>query len=148
TVDTGGPVPFHGIAAASIADASAAIALAAGATLRAANDVTLNANATSSAQINTQGRFVGITFGSSTPTATVTVANGVTVDAGHNVNASATTNNTLDITTTVPATGEIANVSFSYGKADAESDVDFQAGSTLHAGNDATVQATNTNSYR
>ncbi|MCI0582130.1 MAG: FG-GAP-like repeat-containing protein, partial [Chloroflexi bacterium] len=145
-IDESGIIPLDTRAVAVVAEARSQIAVRAGARIRADRDVFLDSNAVSTVEVTTRGRAAGLTFGSSSPTATVEVENGVFVNAGRNVDLRATTGNTLDIVTAVPAGGDVANVSVSFGKARSTSVADLQAGATVEAQN-ATVLAENVNSF-
>jgi autotransporter-associated beta strand protein len=140
-------IEFNAPAAAIFSDAEAAIRIAAGALLRADADIALDAHALAEASITTEGKYLGATFGSTNPTAIVEVAAGVTISAGGALSLLAHSDNTLDITTVVPAAGETANVSVSYGKADAVSKADVAAGASIEAAT-ASIRAENVNSIR
>src|SRR5262249_604672 len=146
-------VPFATLAAASISSASAEITLQAGASLRATGKVSLQANAETHSTITTSGRFLGVTFGSSEPTAEIDVQNGADIsagvdfEAGGDFEALATTGNTLDILTIVPQGGDLTNVSFSYGRARSTSEANIEAGASVQATN-ATIQAVNSTDFR
>ena len=105
----------------------------------------MNADAQSSAAITTRSEYFGITYGSSSPTADVIVENGALIAAAGQVNLHASAENTLAVTTLVPQTGDIANLSVSYGKARSHSGVAVQSGATIDAAS-ADVDAENTNS--
>ncbi|MCA9184769.1 MAG: VCBS repeat-containing protein, partial [Planctomycetales bacterium] len=109
-------------------------------------DITMDADALSESQITTRNRYLGITYGSSAPTADIEVRNGTLLQAGRDVSVIAGAGNTLGVHTVVPAGGEIAHFSIAYGKARTHSRADVQAGATLLAQN-ATVRADNVNSF-
>ena len=88
---------------------------------------------------------MGAPVGSSNPTATVTVANGANLTTAGDVDVSAKATNTLNITTIVPQSGDIANVSISYGKTNSASKVIVEPGANVQA-QDASFKAENNNS--
>src|SRR5262249_51178313 len=134
-------------AAAVFASASSQIALRAGARVRADRDVVLDAHADSSARLQTSGRYLGLSFARSSPQALVDLENGVVVTAGRDVNARATTANTLEMRTEVPIAGDVAGVSVSFGKTRASARANVEVGSQITAQN-ATVFAENVSSVK
>ncbi len=106
--------------------------------------MTLSADALAEADITTRSKYFGITYASSSPQSQVTVANGATVNAGRTLTVQSTAENNLTVMTLVPDLGDVANVSVSFGKGQARSNADIQAGANLQAQN-ATILAVNTN---
>ncbi|HKM52869.1 MAG TPA: hypothetical protein VJY33_05610, partial [Isosphaeraceae bacterium] len=142
-------LPFQVNAAASTSSANSSITIGSGSQITADDNVTLTADATSSSQITTSATYLGVTFGSSEPTANVTLAggpSGASVTAGGDFNMQAAANNTLAVTTIVPDGGDSGNVSFAYGLARTNSTADLESGSTVTAAN-ASIGAVNTNSF-
>jgi hypothetical protein len=129
-----------------ISKSLAQIRVGAGAHLEASGDVSLTADGVAEAQIITRNRYLGITYGSSSPTAKITLENGAALSAGGDVQILSTASNTLDVRTLVPASSEIAHFSISYGKARTNARADIQAGASVAARN-ATIRAENTNSF-
>ena len=128
-----------------LAEATSTIVLQAGVIVQAARDVFLDADAVADTAITTRGKYLGITYGSSSPEATVTVGEAATVLAGRNFTAEATAENTLTIRTIVPQAGDVAGISVSYGNAVARSLAEIRPGATVNAQN-VTVRAANTGS--
>ena len=152
TIDASDVFQVSGHAAAVISAADATVSIGQGPPLRAAHDVILHADAASSAQITTRSRYFGITYGSSSPTADVTVdvENGRDRGGSNNVDMQATSaENTLAITDLGACKrGDVAgNISVSYGKARAthSGSVAVREGATITA-QSATLDSENTNS--
>jgi hypothetical protein len=140
---------FNTFAASVIATSAADILVGSGATLKAANAILLNANASSTAFITTLGRYLGVTYASSSPTASVVVAGGTsatTIDAGGAFAMDAVTNNAMNVQAFVPSIGDAANISVAYGKASSKSQSWLQSGATVNA-RSARVQALNNNDF-
>ncbi len=136
------------LAAAVIAESRSAINVRAGARLNASRDVLLDADALADVNVSVQSPepYLGVTYGSSSPTAEIVVEEGVAISAVEDVEVSAAAGNTLSVSTAVPDASEIVHFSISYAKARTTSIVDLQAGSSVTAQN-ASFRADNSNSY-
>ncbi|HET9216574.1 MAG TPA: VCBS repeat-containing protein, partial [Terriglobia bacterium] len=145
-IDESDLVEFDVFGAAVYSESSSAITLHRGAAIQATRDVELDADAFSHASIITKGRFLGVTYASSSPTAQVTVNSGVEIIAGRDVDVTVDAQNVLDVVTVVPTLGDLANVSLSYGKARTKGSVDIAVGSSIAAEN-VTISTQNTNAF-
>ncbi len=142
-------LPFAADAAAVVSAADATVTIGGSSTIEASQDVTLQSQATSGAAITTSALDSGVTFGSSTPTASVMVAGGsqgASITAGAAFDMQADANNTLAVTALVPAGGDLSNVTFAYGLGRSTSTAEIQTGAQVVAGT-ASIQANNANSF-
>src|SRR5262249_41942146 len=133
-------------AIAVVSEAEAEISIGDGASLHATHDVTLHATGISSSKVTTTRAGWGITYGSSSPTATITVANGVFIHADNQVDVNAHVDNTLQVVTLVPSLGLSTSIAVALGIAHSNSLADVQWGSNISADHMA-VNATNSNFF-
>ena len=116
-----------------LSQSQASISLAAGALISAARDVTITSAAASAAQMSSSLQLVGITYGDSEPTATVTLSgtqgatSGASISAAGMFTIGASTTNTLNLVVSVPTTAPV-NASLAYGRARSTSTVTSRQG--------------------
>jgi RTX calcium-binding nonapeptide repeat (4 copies) len=144
-INFNGPIQVNANAAAVVSEAEATVVVHMGVTIVADENINLHTDALTDAQISTSGKYLGITFGRSAPTSTITVEGGATFTAGLDFAAEATTNNNLVVKTVVPAAGDAGSLSLSLGNTDSTSLVDLQTGALVQA-HHANFKATNSNS--
>ncbi len=146
--------PIVGKAAASIANATAAVNVGA-AEITGSGNVNLEANATAEAKITAAGVYLA--FGSSTADAKVQVGNGAHITAGGVLNVNAETKNTLDVTaepiTYLPLkfaeqtrTQTGPTITVAYGRGSSNSTAAVESGASLTAGT-INVTAENNNEF-
>ena len=78
-VDETALLQFSTFAAAVIGDSRSQISVRSGATLRARRNVGFDAEALANAQITTSGRYVGVTYGSANPMASIVIESGALI---------------------------------------------------------------------
>ncbi len=134
-------------AVAVVAESEARVTVGAGARIKASHDIVLDATAIAKAQITTKSSAWGVTYGSSSPTAIITVENGAFLSADNLFQMHATTNNDLNVLTFVPSLGESTNIAVSLGRARSTSRADIDMGAEIVAAS-ADILASNANSFR
>src|SRR6266511_2685328 len=137
---------FHGKAIVVVADARALTEIGGGATVTADRDLTVEAHAEVDLLLRTLGRHFGLTFGSATPTAEVSIMDGVLLTAGRSVDLHSSTGTHLDVAAVVPDGGDVANLSVAFGNVRATSTTLVRPGALINALT-VTVSADNSNSY-
>jgi hypothetical protein len=153
---------FSLLAAGIQSSATATIRVGARSRLTATRNLTLLSTALSNAQNTTIGAYLGATYASSTPTATITLESngtaGPTLQAGGLVTINSTVSNTVAVSTSVYnlatalsqlgglSGGFAGDVTFSYAKGISTSRTDIQRGTTITA-TEANIDARNLNSF-
>lgn len=132
------------LAAAVIAHSTAEITIAGGAEIIADDTLDVDAAAAATANAYTASRYLGVTYGFAKPTTEVTIEGGAHLEAGGDVNVSGISNATLNTLLLVPGSGDVANISFAYGKTRATSDVRVEDGASITGAN-INIEATNSN---
>lgn len=123
-------------AAAVTAKSTATISIDTGANLHADEDLTLRAEASSTAQTTTLSTYAGVTYGFTKPTASIDVASGASLSAVGDIDISSTANGTLNTLLLVPSFGDSqGTVVVGYGKARVEADVDIDDGAIISGDN-------------
>ena len=96
-------VEVSGLAAGVLSQSLSKISILAGARIEADQGIVLDADALSESQITTRNRYVGVTYGSSSPTAEIVVENGAVLHAASgDLNVTADADNQLAIKAVVP----------------------------------------------
>ncbi|MHC4507326.1 MAG: FG-GAP-like repeat-containing protein, partial [Planctomycetota bacterium] len=132
-------------AAAVLSESMSTVTLGAGSRIRADQNVLLHADASSAAQLDTSGRYLGLSYASSAPTALVDMQNGASLVAGGHIQIESEADNDLDLRTQVPITGDVAGVSVSFGKTRTTARTEIEVGAILEA-NTATIRSESTQS--
>ncbi len=113
--------------------------------------MTITSNALASASNTVKSKYLGVTYASSTPTASVTIAGGsgpsqTNITAGGLFDMEALVTNTLEASTTVSSKGDYGDITFTYGKAVSDSTAELGSGVAVSADN-ADIDAKNTNDF-
>ena len=132
-------------AAAMLSDAQATLSMGPNTVITAGGTVSLGSKAVSSSTTSNQAGLVGVSYGSSEPTASVALANGVSIVAGGAFSMTADVTNTLSVTTLVPAGGSV-NVSLAYGLGQSAASATVANGAAVQAAS-ATISSSSTNSF-
>ncbi|HYD47153.1 MAG TPA: leukotoxin LktA family filamentous adhesin, partial [Terriglobales bacterium] len=134
-VDEDSVLNFASFAASVRSESTATITVDGGAVIEANDVLDVIAEAASTANVTTSGRYLGVTYASTTPTAEVDIASGAALTAGGDVQISGTAHGTLSGTVLIPGNGDFANITFGYGKARAISDVRIANGAAVTGAN-------------
>jgi hypothetical protein len=133
SISFNGSTAVNGNAAAADSEAQATLVLESGVDVTADLGIILKADALADAEISTSGKFAGITYGRTAPTATVTVEGGAHLHAGRTVGVVADASDTIAVNTKVPVLGDAGNLSLSLAESDSTAMVDVQSGAEVQA---------------
>ena len=141
---------FAGQAVAVSAEAFAEVIVGEGVHITAGDDIVIHAGAATIVELTTVGVDgvvgFGITIGSASPLARVTVHNGAVIDAVDQLDITSSADVTLDVRAVVPATGDVAGLTLAVGRANGQSLVSVRPGARLEA-TQIVVASDNVNSY-